>query len=71
MSGVSPTERNLVIPKGDQTVIGDRHPVRVGAEVAKHLLGSAESRFAVDHPARNKKLTDKTPKQFGLSQTPE
>lgn len=71
MSGVSPAKRNLVISEGDETATGNRHPVRVGAEVAQHLLGSAESWFAVDHPARNKKLTDETPKQFGLRQTSE
>jgi hypothetical protein len=43
----------------------------VGAEVPEHLIGSAESWFAIDYPAGNKKLTDKTPKQSGLSQTSE
>ena len=51
MSGVSPAERNLVIPERNEAAIGDRHPVSVRAEVAKHLIGSAERRFAVDHPA--------------------
>ena len=41
----------------------------IGAEIAKHRIGSAERRFAVDHPLRRVKLTDQTPKQFGLSQT--
>ena len=40
----------------------------VGAEVTKHLLGSAERRFAVDHPAERVKLTNQTPEQLGLSQ---
>ena len=40
----------------------------VGAEVTKHLLGSAERWFAVDHPARRVKLTNQTPEQPGLSQ---
>ena len=71
MSGISPAKRNPVIHERDETAIGDRHAMRVGAEVVKHLLGSAESWFAIDHPARNKKLTDKTPKQSGLRQTSE
>jgi len=66
MSGISPAERNLVIYESDETAIGDRHAMCVGAEVTKHLFGSAERWFAIDYPARNKKLTDKTPKQFGL-----
>ena len=71
MSGISPAKRNFVIQERDEPVIGDRHAVRVGAEVAKHLLGSAERWFAIDHPALKKKLTDKTPKQSGLRQTSE
>src|SRR5260370_27396574 len=62
MSGIAPAKRNAVIPERDEAAIGYRHAVCVGAEVAKHLLGSAECWFAIDHPARNKKLTDKTPK---------
>lgn len=68
MSGVSPAKGDLVIQKGNQTAIGDGHAMRVGAEVAKRLLGSAERGFAVDHPARRIKLTDQTPEQPGLSQ---
>ena len=43
----------------------------VSAEVAKHLLGSAERGFAVDHPAWNMELADKTPKESRLSQASE
>jgi hypothetical protein len=71
MSGISPAKRNLVIQERDETAIGDRHAMGVSAEVAKHLLGPAESWFAIDHPARNKKLTDRTPQQSGLRQTSE
>jgi hypothetical protein len=71
MSGISPAKRNPVIHERDETAIGDRHAMGVSAEVAKHLLRSAESWFAIDHPARNKQLTYKTPKQSGLRQTLE
>jgi hypothetical protein len=71
MSGISPAKRNSVIHERDETAIGDRHAMGVSAEVAKHLLRSAESWFAIDHPARNKQLTYKTPKQSGLRQTLE
>ena len=69
MSGISPAEGDLVVQEGNEPAIGNRNAMGVGAEVAKHLIGSAERRFAVDHPARRVKLTDQTPKQFGLSQT--
>jgi hypothetical protein len=67
VSGVSPAKRDLVIQEGNEPAIGDRHPMRISAEVAQHLLGPAEGRLAVDHPSRRIKLTDQTPKQFGLS----
>ena len=68
VSGVSPAKRDLVIQEGNEPAIGDRHPMRISAEIAQHLLGPAERRLAVDHPSRRVKLTDQTPKQFGLSQ---
>ena len=71
MRRISPAKRNLVTQERDETAIGDRHAMRVGAEVAKHLLGSAESWFAVDHPLQQKELTDEPPKQSGLRQTSE
>jgi hypothetical protein len=71
MSGVSPAKSNFVIQERDETAIGDCHAMRIGAEVAKHLLRSAEGRFAIDNPSWDEELADETPKQLGLSQTPE
>jgi hypothetical protein len=68
MSGVSPAKRDLVILEGNESGIGNRNAMGVSAEIAQHLLGSAERRLAVDHPSRRMKLTDQTPKQFGLRQ---
>ena len=68
VSGVSPAERDLVLQEGNETVIGNRNAMGVGAEVTKHLIGSTERRLAVDHPSRRVKLTDQTPEQLGLSQ---
>jgi len=68
MSGVSPAKRDLVILEGNEPGIGNRNTMGVSAEIAQHLIGSTERRLAVDHPSRPIKLTDQTPKQFGLSQ---
>jgi len=68
VSGVSPAERDLVIQEGNEPPIGNRNAMGVSAEIAQHLIGSTEGRLAVDHPSRRVKLTDQTPKQFGLSQ---
>jgi len=62
VSGVPPAKGDLVIDEINQTVVGDGDSVRISAEVAKHLLGSAESWFAIDHPLWNKELADKAPK---------
>ncbi len=68
VSGVSPAEGDLVVQEGSEPAVGNRNAMGVSAEIAKHLIGSAERRFAVDHPAGRVKLTDQNPKQFGLSQ---
>ena len=68
MGRVSPAKRHLVIHERDEPVIGDRHPVSVGAEVAKHLFGATERWFAIDHPAQTEKLPDETSEQPGLRQ---
>ena len=68
VSGVSPAERDLVIQEGNDAAIGNCNAMGVSAEIAQHLLGSAKRRLAVDYPSRGVKLTDQTPKQFGLSQ---
>ena len=71
MSRVPPAKGNLAILESNETAIGDRHPMRVGAEVAKHLFRSAESWLAIDNPTRNIELADKAPKEPGLSQATE
>ena len=68
VSGVSPAERDLVIQEGNEPAIGDRNAMGVSAEIPKHLVGAAERRLAVDHPAQGVKLADQTSEQSGLSQ---
>jgi hypothetical protein len=45
------TEGDGALVEGDETVIGQAHPVGVSAEIAKDLVAVAEGRFAVHHPA--------------------
>ena len=52
-------------------MIGDCDAMGVSAEVAKHLLGSAEGRFAIYHPAQGEQLMDEALKESGLRQVPE
>jgi len=71
MSRIPPAKGNLAILESNETAIGNRHPMRVGAEVAKHLFRSAESWFAIDHPTRNIELADKASKKLGLRHATE
>ena len=47
MRGVAPAEHHFAILQRYQTVIGDRHAVRVTAEIAQRVLGPAEAPLAV------------------------
>ena len=40
----------------------------VGAEIPQHLIGPAERRFAIDHPAHAVKLTDQATEQPWLGE---
>ena len=49
---VLPGEVDVTVGEVQQPVVGDRHPMRVAAEVREHLLGPAERLLRVDHPVR-------------------
>jgi len=50
VSPVLPTKRELVTVHADETVVGDRDPVRVPRKIVDHLFGSRHGRLRVDHP---------------------
>jgi hypothetical protein len=50
VGGVSPAEGDLVARQGNETMVGDSHPMSVGAQVVEDILGAPEGRFAVDDP---------------------
>jgi len=50
VSEVSPTKGYVVLGKSDQPVVGNGNAMGVGAEIAQHMFGPAERRFAVDDP---------------------
>jgi len=43
-------------------VIGDGNTMGISTEVSEHLIGPAERRLAVDHPAVAEQLSEKAPK---------
>src|SRR5260370_40249681 len=49
-------------------MIGDGDTMSVRSQVAERLVGSAERRLAIDHPAVTEEVTEKTAEDFGLRQ---
>jgi hypothetical protein len=64
VSRVAPPERDLSVMDRDEAVIGNRHPVRVAAEVAQNVFSSAKGPFAVDDPLVAVCLPDQTPEDL-------
>jgi hypothetical protein len=58
MSPVLPTKREVVTLHADETVVGDRDPVRVPGEIVDHLLGSGHRRLGVNHPVLSRGGTE-------------
>ena len=50
MAIISPAEPDAIILDIDQPRIGDRHAVRITAEIGQHLLWPAKGRLCIDHP---------------------
>ena len=69
MSGVAPSERDLVTIEGNETAIGYSDTMGVGAEIPQHLVRPTEWRLAGHHPAHTIELTDQAPKEPGLNQS--
>jgi len=47
---VVPAKGHAVVVEGEESVVGNGHAVGVAAEIAQHLPGPGEGRFAVDDP---------------------
>src|ERR1700693_1260734 len=50
MTIVLPAEADTAINQADETRVGDRHTMRVAAEICEHLIGPAKGRLGVDYP---------------------
>ena len=62
MRGVPPPECDFTIFEAHKAVIGDCNTMRVRTQIAEHLFGSTERRFAIHNPAQGGQLTDEAPK---------
>jgi len=47
---ISPAERDIAVPDGEDSVIAESDPVGISAEILKDPLGAIEGRFAIDDP---------------------
>lgn len=65
VGGVSPAEGDLVARQGNETMVGDSHPMSVGAQVVEDILGAPEGRFAVDDPAPTEEWAQERGESFG------
>jgi hypothetical protein len=65
MCGVAPTEGDAALCQRDQSVIGDRHPMRVAAQVAQHVCGPAERTFAINDPIGAEQRTEPGGERLG------
>jgi hypothetical protein len=69
--GVPPTECDFVIGQGDEAMVGDRHTMRVTAEVMENMLRATEGPLAVDHPVVTEELPEERGEGLRLGQRSE
>jgi hypothetical protein len=47
---VLPSERDLIFPESDESMVGDGDAVGVAGEIVEHMLSAAEGRLGIDDP---------------------
>ncbi len=67
---VFPPEGYLAVLKGDETVVGDRHPMGVAGQVLEHILGLTDGFFDIDHPLLVAQGRKQTLPGLGLGELP-
>jgi hypothetical protein len=67
---VLPVKINFASLDGNQTVVGDRHPVGVARQVFENGLGAAERRLGVDDPILLFQGGDQLLEEGGIFQVP-
>jgi len=65
VSGVAPTESNLLVGQRDQAMVGDGHAVRVAAQILEHIVRAPEGWFGVDHQSCRNRGRSQAAKVFG------
>jgi hypothetical protein len=68
MNVVLPTEGDLIIVEGDETMVGDGNAVSVASQVVEDMFCPAERRLGVDDPLLTEELMDEAVEAIGLSE---
>ena len=71
MGVILPTEGDFLAVKGNQSVVGNRYPMGIPAEVSEHLRRPAEGRLGVDDPVSPVERSQKSGKAFLLGEFPK
>ena len=65
---VAPTEGDIAVLGFDNTVIADRDPVGISAQVLKDTLGAVKGRLTINDPFLMVELSSEHLKSFGVPQ---
>lgn len=63
--GVTPTEGDAALCQRDQPVIGNRHSMRVAAQIAQRVFGPAERALGINHPIGAEQRTEPCGERLG------
>ncbi len=47
---IFPAERDAMLIQGDESLVGNRHPVGIAGQIRQHCCGSGKRALGIDHP---------------------
>jgi hypothetical protein len=65
---IPPAEGDRSVVEGHQAMIGDRHAMRIAAQIVQDLLWSAKGRLGIHHPLRSPQGSEVSGKAIGIGQ---
>src|SRR5215471_15319785 len=68
MCVILPSECDVAVSHGHETVVGDGHAVRIAGQILEYVFWSAKRRLGINHPILAEQLPQKGVKWFGLAQ---
>jgi hypothetical protein len=74
VGGVARTKCDLLVGKGNASVVRDGDAMGVTAQILEHVLGATEGAFQIDHPGFSEKRggvwLELTPEQYAKLRQP-